>query len=132
IASYGGDLPGRPGLGQLVRRLLALVPELPRLRLSSLDPVEIDDELWRLIAEEERLMPHLHLSIQAGDDLVLKRMKRRHSRADARGACAPASLSAPTSSPASRPRLRRCSRRRSPLSRRRSSAICTSSRTARG
>jgi threonylcarbamoyladenosine tRNA methylthiotransferase MtaB len=83
IASYGPDLPGAPSLGQLVRRLLALVPELQRLRLSSLDPVAIDDELWRLVAEEPRLMPHLHLSLQAGSDLVLKRMKRRHSVADA-------------------------------------------------
>jgi threonylcarbamoyladenosine tRNA methylthiotransferase MtaB len=83
ITSYGGDLPGRPSLGQMVRRLLAQVPELPRLRLSSLDPVEIDADLWRLIAEEKRLMPHLHLSLQAGDDLVLKRMKRRHGCADA-------------------------------------------------
>ena len=83
VTSYGPDLPGRPTLGQLVRRLLAQVPELPRLRLSSLDPVEIDADLWRLIAEEPRLMPHLHLSLQAGDDLVLKRMKRRHLRADA-------------------------------------------------
>lgn len=82
ITAYGTDLPGHPPLGQLVRRLLALVPELPRLRLSSLDPVEIDDELWRLIAEEPRLMPHLHLSVQAGDDLILKRMKRRHLRRD--------------------------------------------------
>lgn len=83
IASYGPDLPGRPSLGQLVRRLLALVPELPRLRLSSLDPAAIDDALWRLIGEEPRLMPHLHLSLQAGSDLVLKRMRRRHLRADA-------------------------------------------------
>ena len=83
IASYGGDLPGQPRLGQMVRRLLALVPELPRLRLSSLDPAAMDDDLWRLIAEEPRLMPHLHLSLQAGADLVLKRMKRRHLRADA-------------------------------------------------
>jgi threonylcarbamoyladenosine tRNA methylthiotransferase MtaB len=83
ITSYGPDLPGQPRLGQMVRRLLALVPELPRLRLSSLDPVEIDDDLWRLIGEEPRLMPHLHLSIQAGSDLILKRMKRRHSVADA-------------------------------------------------
>lgn len=83
ITSYGPDLPGRPTLGQMVRRLLALVPELPRLRLSSLDPVEIDEDLWRLIAEEPRLMPHLHLSVQAGSDLILKRMKRRHLRADA-------------------------------------------------
>jgi threonylcarbamoyladenosine tRNA methylthiotransferase MtaB len=84
IASYGPDLPGRPGLGQLVRRLLAQVPELPRLRLSSLDPAAIDADLWRLIAEEPRLMPHLHLSLQAGSDLILKRMKRRHSTHDAR------------------------------------------------
>jgi threonylcarbamoyladenosine tRNA methylthiotransferase MtaB len=83
ITSYGPDLPGRPTLGQMVRRLLALVPELPRLRLSSLDPVEVDEDLWRLIAEEKRLMPHLHLSLQHGDDLILKRMKRRHLRADA-------------------------------------------------
>ena len=83
ITSYGADLPGRPNLGQMARRLLALVPELPRLRLSSLDPVEIDDDLWRLIAEEPRLMPHLHLSLQHGADLILKRMKRRHLRADA-------------------------------------------------
>ena len=82
ITSYGADLPGRPPLGQIVRRLLALLPELPRLRLSSLDPCEIDEDLWRLIAEEPRLMPHLHLSIQAGSDLILKRMKRRHLRAD--------------------------------------------------
>ena len=88
ITGFGGDLPGRPSLGQLCRRLLALVPGLARLRLSSLDPVEIDDALWRLIAEEPRLMPHLHLSIQAGDDLILKRMKRRHSRAEALAACA--------------------------------------------
>ncbi|MBV8652667.1 MAG: tRNA (N(6)-L-threonylcarbamoyladenosine(37)-C(2))-methylthiotransferase MtaB [Alphaproteobacteria bacterium] len=87
ITAFGGDLPGKPTLGAMVRRLLALVPDLPRLRLSSLDPVEIDDALWRLIAEEPRLMPHLHLSLQAGDDLVLKRMKRRHSRADAVAAC---------------------------------------------
>jgi threonylcarbamoyladenosine tRNA methylthiotransferase MtaB len=71
----------------MVRRLLAQVPELPRLRLSSLDPVEIDEDLWRLIAEEPRLMPHLHLSVQAGDDLILKRMKRRHLRADAIALC---------------------------------------------
>ena len=87
LTSYGPDLPGQPTLGQMIRRLLAAVPELRRLRLSSLDPVEIDDDLWRLIAEEPRLMPHLHLSIQAGDDMVLKRMKRRHSRADAIAAC---------------------------------------------
>lgn len=82
VTSYGGDLPGQPRLGQMIRRVLALVPELPRLRLSSLDPVEIDDDLWHLIAHEPRLMPHLHLSVQAGDDMILKRMKRRHARAD--------------------------------------------------
>jgi len=87
LTSFGADLPGAPGLGQLCRRLLALVPELERLRLSSLDPAEIDAELWRLIAEEPRLLPHLHLSIQAGDDLILKRMKRRHSRAQALATC---------------------------------------------
>ena len=83
ITSYGPDLPGKPALGQMIRRLLAQVPELPRLRLSSLDPVEIDEDLWRLIGEEPRLMPHLHLSLQHGADLILKRMKRRHLRADA-------------------------------------------------
>lgn len=88
ITSYGADLPGQPTLGQMIRRVLTLVPELSRLRLSSLDPVEIDDDLWRLIAEEPRLMPHLHMSLQAGDDMVLKRMKRRHLRADAVAMCA--------------------------------------------
>ena len=73
---------GTPGLGQAVRRLLAAVPELPRLRLSSIDPAVVDGDLKRLIAEEPRLMPHIHLSVQAGDDLILKRMKRRHGRAD--------------------------------------------------
>ncbi|MBI1216566.1 MAG: tRNA (N(6)-L-threonylcarbamoyladenosine(37)-C(2))-methylthiotransferase MtaB [Alphaproteobacteria bacterium] len=82
ITSYGPDLPGAPQLGQMIRRLLALVPELKRLRLSSLDPVEIDDDLWKLIGEEPRFMPHLHLSMQAGDDMILKRMKRRHLRND--------------------------------------------------
>jgi threonylcarbamoyladenosine tRNA methylthiotransferase MtaB len=87
IASYGLDLPGAPSLGQMVRRLLALVPDLPRLRLSSLDPAGMDADLWRLVAEEERLMPHLHLSLQHGDDLILKRMKRRHRRAEAEALC---------------------------------------------
>jgi threonylcarbamoyladenosine tRNA methylthiotransferase MtaB len=71
----------------MARRLLALVPALQRLRLSSLDPVEMDEDLWRLIAEEPRLMPHLHLSLQHGDDLILKRMRRRHLRADAEALC---------------------------------------------
>ncbi|WP_158932384.1 tRNA (N(6)-L-threonylcarbamoyladenosine(37)-C(2))-methylthiotransferase MtaB [Acidisphaera sp. S103] len=83
IASYGPDLPGAPSLGQMIRRVLLAVPELPRLRLSSIDPAAIDDDLWRLIAEEPRLMPHLHLSLQAGSDLILKRMRRRHSRTGA-------------------------------------------------
>jgi len=83
IASYGADLPGAPPLGQMVRRLLALVPDLRRLRLSSLDPAAIDDDIWRLLRDEARLMPHMHLSLQAGSDLILKRMKRRHLRADA-------------------------------------------------
>jgi threonylcarbamoyladenosine tRNA methylthiotransferase MtaB len=88
VTSYGADLPGKPTLGALVRRLLKLVPELARLRLSSLDPVEIDDDLWRALAEEPRLMPHLHLSLQSGSDLILKRMKRRHARRDAVAVCA--------------------------------------------
>jgi threonylcarbamoyladenosine tRNA methylthiotransferase MtaB len=83
ITSYGSDLPGRPSLGQMVRRLLALVPELPRLRLSSLDPAALDEDLWTLIAGEARLLPYLHLSLQAGSDLILKRMKRRHGVAGA-------------------------------------------------
>ncbi len=83
LTAWGGDLAGRPRLGGLVRRLLRHIPELPRLRLSSLDPAEFDDELWQALAEERRLMPHLHLSLQAGDNLILKRMKRRHSRSDA-------------------------------------------------
>ncbi len=82
ITSYGEDLPARPKLGQMIRRVLKLVPELARLRLSSLDPIEIDDDLWELIANEPRLMPHLHLSVQAGDNMILKRMKRRHLRED--------------------------------------------------
>ena len=83
LTSWGADLPGAPRLGELVRRILNLVPDLPRLRLSSIDSIEADPALMRAIAEEERLMPHLHLSLQAGDDLILKRMKRRHSRAEA-------------------------------------------------
>lgn len=82
VTSYGPDLPGQPTLGQMIRRVLALVPELPRLRLSSLDPVEMDEDLWRLVAEEPRLMPQLHISLQHGDDMILKRMKRRHLRQD--------------------------------------------------
>jgi threonylcarbamoyladenosine tRNA methylthiotransferase MtaB len=88
ITDYGKDLPGRPTLGDLARRLLALVPELARLRLSSLDPVEVDESLMALITTESRLLPWFHLSLQAGDDMILKRMKRRHSRADAIAFCA--------------------------------------------
>ncbi len=87
ITSYGSDLPGQPSLGQMARRLLALVPELPRLRISSIDCIEIDTDLLQLIETEPRLMPHLHLSLQAGDDMILKRMKRRHNRADAIALC---------------------------------------------
>ncbi|MFN4275614.1 MAG: tRNA (N(6)-L-threonylcarbamoyladenosine(37)-C(2))-methylthiotransferase MtaB [Ferrovibrio sp.] len=83
ITSYGHDLPGRPTLGQATRRLLDLVPQIERLRFSSLDPAEIDEDLFGLYAEEPRVMPHAHLSLQAGDDLILKRMKRRHSRQQA-------------------------------------------------
>jgi threonylcarbamoyladenosine tRNA methylthiotransferase MtaB len=88
ITSYGADLPSAPALGVLVRQILKLVPELERLRLSSIDQVEADTHLMRAIAEEERLMPHLHLSLQAGDDMILKRMRRRHSRANAEKFCA--------------------------------------------
>ena len=83
LTSYGPDLPGAPTLGMLVERILAHVPGLKRLRLSSLDSVEIDDRLFALLTQDERIMPHLHLSLQAGDDMILKRMKRRHSRAQA-------------------------------------------------
>jgi threonylcarbamoyladenosine tRNA methylthiotransferase MtaB len=82
ITAYGADLPGAPKLGRLVRTILKQVPGLKRLRLSSIDSVEVDGELMQALAEEERLMPHLHLSLQHGDDLILKRMKRRHLRAD--------------------------------------------------
>ncbi len=87
LTSWGQDLPGRPRLGDLVADLLAAVPELERLRLSSLDPAEIDPRLERLLVEEPRLMPHVHLSVQAGDDLILKRMKRRHDRATVVALC---------------------------------------------
>ena len=87
LTSYGTDLPGRPTLGSLVRKILKLVPELKRLRLSSIDSIEADEDLMAAIAEEERLMPHFHLSAQSGDDMILKRMKRRHSRADTIAFC---------------------------------------------
>ena len=80
VTSYGHDLPGKPDLGQLVERIIKHIPALPRLRLSSIDGVEIDDRLFDLITQEPRVMPHVHLSLQAGDNMILKRMKRRHSR----------------------------------------------------
>jgi threonylcarbamoyladenosine tRNA methylthiotransferase MtaB len=83
LTSWGADLPAQPRLGELVLRILKLVPDLPRLRISSIDSIEADDNLMQAIATEPRLMPHLHLSLQHGDDLILKRMKRRHSRDDA-------------------------------------------------
>ncbi len=88
LTSYGADLPGVPGLGNLVKALLDHTPELMRLRLSSIDSIEVDPLLLTLLKEEPRLLPHLHLSLQAGDDLILKRMKRRHNRADAIRFCA--------------------------------------------
>jgi threonylcarbamoyladenosine tRNA methylthiotransferase MtaB len=87
LTSYGSNLPGRPKLGRLVKQVLKHVPDLQRLRLSSIDSVEADDDLLDALASESRLMPHLHLSLQAGDDLILKRMKRRHLRADAIAFC---------------------------------------------
>ena len=87
LTSYGADLPGAPKLGTLVKSILRHVPALPRLRLSSIDSVEVDRDLLDVIASEPRLMPHLHLSLQAGDDMILKRMKRRHSREDSIDFC---------------------------------------------
>lgn len=88
LTSYGADLPGTPKLGRLVRAILEQVPDLARLRLSSIDSIEVDDDLMAAIADEKRLMPHLHLSLQNGNDLILKRMKRRHLRADSIRFCA--------------------------------------------
>ncbi|MBC6438373.1 MAG: tRNA (N(6)-L-threonylcarbamoyladenosine(37)-C(2))-methylthiotransferase MtaB [Rhodobacteraceae bacterium] len=87
LTSWGADLPSAPRLGDLVMRILKLVPDLPRLRMSSIDPIEVDENLMQAIATEPRLMPHLHLSLQHGDDLILKRMKRRHLRDDAIAFC---------------------------------------------
>lgn len=87
MTAYGEDLPGKPTLGQMVKRLLALIPELPRLRLSSVDSVEIDKDLLTVFEKDARLMPYIHLSLQAGDDMILKRMKRRHLRQDAINIC---------------------------------------------
>jgi threonylcarbamoyladenosine tRNA methylthiotransferase MtaB len=83
ITSYGHDLPGQPKLGRLLKQIIRHVPDLDRLRLSSIDSIEVGDDLMEMIATEKRLMPHLHLSLQAGDDMILKRMKRRHLRDDA-------------------------------------------------
>jgi threonylcarbamoyladenosine tRNA methylthiotransferase MtaB len=88
LTSYGADLPGAPKLGLLTKQILRHVPELQRLRISSVDSIEVDSYLLEVIADDERLMPHLHLSLQSGDDLILKRMKRRHSRKDAVEFCA--------------------------------------------
>ncbi len=88
LTSYGGDLPGAPKLGALAKQILRHVPELRRLRISSIDSIEADSDLLDVIASNERLMPHLHLSLQSGDDLILKRMKRRHARRDAIEFCA--------------------------------------------
>jgi threonylcarbamoyladenosine tRNA methylthiotransferase MtaB len=82
ITSYGADLPGQPSLGKLVQAILRHIPDLPRLRISSIDSIEADEALYDAIASDRRLMPHLHLSLQSGDDMILKRMKRRHLRAD--------------------------------------------------
>ena len=87
LTSYGHDLPGTPSLGALVAKILKRVPELKRLRISSIDSIEADDALMRAIADEERLMPHFHLSAQSGDDMILKRMKRRHARKDTIAFC---------------------------------------------
>ena len=95
ICSYGDDLPGQPRLGDIARRLLVQVPGLERLRLSSLDPAAMDDGLFQLLSDEPRMMPHLHLSLQAMDDTILKRMKRRHLRADAAAAVARARAARP-------------------------------------
>ncbi|HGG64068.1 MAG TPA: MiaB/RimO family radical SAM methylthiotransferase, partial [Rhodobacteraceae bacterium] len=83
LTSWGADLPAEPRLGDLVMRILKLVPDLPRLRISSIDSIEVDEALMEAIATQPRLMPHLHLSLQAGDNMILKRMKRRHNRDDA-------------------------------------------------
>jgi threonylcarbamoyladenosine tRNA methylthiotransferase MtaB len=95
LTSYGGDLPGTPKLGKLVKQVLRHVPELRRLRISSIDSVEADADLLDALAGDLRLMPHLHLSLQAGDDMILKRMKRRHARRDAIEFCAQVRRSRP-------------------------------------
>ena len=86
ITDYGNDLPGKPNLFQLVKRILNLIPNLKQLRLSSLDCAEIDEDFWEVL-NDKRLMPHFHLSLQSGNDLILKRMKRRHNRQQAISFC---------------------------------------------
>ena len=116
ITSWGADLPMLPKLGDLVQRILKLVPDLPRLRISSIDSVEADPALIEAVASELRLMPHLHLSLQAGDDMILKRMKRRHLRDDAIEFCRTCARRAPIlfmvriSLLGSRQRPKRCSK----------------------
>ena len=92
LTSYGIDLPGKPKLGNILRRLLNFQPKLRRLRLSSIDPAEIDDDLMDLLLKEKRILPHLHLSLQSGDNLILKRMKRRHNREEVIKLCHDLSL----------------------------------------
>ena len=87
ITGYGSNLPAQPNLGSLCKRILSNVPELPRLRLSSLDPIEVDDNIFDILANDSRLMPHLHISLQAGNDMILKRMKRRHLTQDVYNFC---------------------------------------------
>src|SRR5206468_13128020 len=99
LTSYGADLPGAPKLGQLIKQILRHVPELKRLRISSIDQVEVDRDLLDVIAGDERLMPHLHLSLQSGDALILKRLKRRHSRRQAVQSCAQVRRLRPGSAP---------------------------------
>jgi hypothetical protein len=137
LTSWGADLPGTPQLGNLVQRILKLVPQLKQLRISSIDAIEIDDALFEAMGEP-RLAPFMHLSLQHGDNLILKRMKRRHSRDDAIALaekCAPCvriSHSAQTSSQGFQPRLRRISRTQSVLWMIAASPSCTSFPTARG
>lgn len=95
ITSFGADLPGNPTLGQLTQKILKLVPDLPRLRISSIDSIEVDEPLMEAIISEKRLMPHLHLSLQAGDNMILKRMKRRHLREQAIDFCAQVKVARP-------------------------------------
>ena len=134
LTSWGADLAGAPKLGALSARILKSVPELKRLRLSSIDSIEADPELMDVIAGEERVMPHIHLSLQSGDNMILKRMKRRHAREDSIGFCTELRARRPGHRlrrrhhrRASRPRRRRCSRTRCASSMTAASPISTSS-----